>query len=111
SILMQFYKRLPALLVVGFLGLSPALAQEKKAPDKKDPPKQKLPDGVKVALDLEYGPHERNKLDVYVPKGEGSFPLIIWVHGGGWQAGSKNGNNPAMRLLEQGFAVAAINYR
>src|SRR5262249_50544251 len=37
--------------------------------------------------------------------------LIIWVHGGAWLAGSKNGNNPAMSFLDKGYAVAAINYR
>jgi acetyl esterase/lipase len=83
-----------------------------KVPDKKGPPPQKLPEGVKAERDLEYGPHgERNKLDLFVPKGDGPFPLIIWVHGGGWAGGSKNGNAPALRLLERGFAVAAINYR
>ena len=87
-------------------------AQEKKAPDKKEALKQKLPDGVKVERDLEYGPHgERNKLDIYLPKGDGPFPLVIWIHGGGWVNGSKAGGGPALRLLENGFAVASINYR
>jgi acetyl esterase/lipase len=109
---MKLTKTIPALVLFGLLGFGPAaLAQAKKAPDKKEPPKLKLPEGVKSALDLEYGPHERNKLDIYTPKGDGPFPLIIWVHGGGWQGGSKNGGNPALRLLEKGFAVAAINYR
>jgi acetyl esterase/lipase len=71
---------------------------------------QKLPDGVKAERNLEYGPHERHKLDVFVPRGDGPFPLVIWVHGGGWEGGSKDGN-PAVMLLNQGFAVAGINYR
>ncbi len=71
----------------------------------------KLPAGATAERNLEYGPHERNKLDLYVPKGDGPFPLVIWVHGGAWQAGSKDGNNPALPLLGKGYAVAAINYR
>jgi acetyl esterase/lipase len=71
---------------------------------------QKLPDGVKAERNLEYGTHERHKLDVFVPKGDGPFPLVIWVHGGGWEGGSKEGN-PAVALLNKGFAVAGVNYR
>jgi acetyl esterase/lipase len=70
-----------------------------------------LPQGVKVERDLAYGPHERNKLDIYLPPGDGPKPLLIWVHGGAWMAGSKNDGNPALRFLDKGYAVAAINYR
>ena len=73
--------------------------------------KPRLPEGTRVERDLAYGPHERNKLDVYVPPGDGPFPLVIWVHGGGWQNGSKDGGNPAVPLLRRGYAVASINYR
>lgn len=73
---------------------------------------QKLPAGVEAHRDLAYGPHkERNTLDVFTPKSDKPTPLIIWIHGGAWQAGSKNGGNPAMRFLEKGYAVASINYR
>ncbi len=72
-----------------------------------------IPDGVKTYRDVRYGPHEaRNVLDVYVPAGaEGPLPLVIWIHGGGWQNGSKATGGPAISLLSQGFAVASINYR
>lgn len=72
----------------------------------------KLPPDTAEHRDLRYGDHkERNTLDLFVPKSDKPLPLVIWVHGGGWSAGSKDGNNPAMRLLESGYAVAAINYR
>ncbi|MCX5658703.1 MAG: alpha/beta hydrolase [Planctomycetota bacterium] len=38
------------------------------------------------------------------------LPLVIWIHGGGWKAGSKDGT-PAGFLLREGFAIASINYR
>ena len=68
----------------------------------------------RVLRDLEYVPggHERQKLDLYLP-GEVSSelrPLVIWVHGGAWMSGSKD-YCPARPLLEQGYAVASINYR
>jgi len=90
-------RRLFALVVI-VLVAAPVAAQ------------QKLPDGVKADRNLEYGTHERHKLDVFVPKGDGPFPLVIWVHGGAWSGGSKDGN-PAIALLDKGFAVAGVNYR
>jgi acetyl esterase/lipase len=73
---------------------------------------QPLPPGVEALRDIEYVPagHERQKLDLYLPKDGNKRPLIIWVHGGAWRAGSKE-NCPALPLLRDGYAVASINYR
>jgi acetyl esterase/lipase len=95
--------RVSILLVAAAACMGPAYGQAPKGP--------KLPEGVKVEKDVAYGPHERNKLDVYLPKSDKPLPLIIWVHGGAWRAGSKDGGNPALAYLEKGYAVAAINYR
>ncbi len=71
-----------------------------------------IPEGTKVEKNLSYGDHERQKLDIYHPaKSDKPLPLIVWIHGGAWSAGSKDGGNPAMRFLTKGYAVAAINYR
>jgi acetyl esterase/lipase len=78
------------------------------APAQKGP---KLPDGAAVEKNIAYGTHDRQKLDVYVPKGDGPFPVVLWVHGGAWQGGSKDGNNPATQFLSEGYAVASTNYR
>ena len=59
------------------------------------------------------GGHERQKLDLYVPDGGGSratAPVIVWIHGGGWQAGDKS-NVPVARFTEYGYAVASVDYR
>ena len=41
-------------------------------------------------LDVQYGKLPEQKLDVYLPdEGDGPFPLIIYVHGGGWSMGNK----------------------
>jgi len=69
--------------------------------------------GIRQMRDIPYvaGGHERQKLDLYLPVASGSAcPLVIWVHGGGWNSGSKNGS-PAIRLVERGYAVASIDYR
>jgi acetyl esterase/lipase len=68
---------------------------------------------VKALRDLEYvkGGHERQKLDLYLPKtATGPMPVVVWIHGGAWRAGSKNGC-PGLFLTAKGFAVASINYR
>ena len=75
----------------------------------------RLPDGVRALRDLAYvdGGHERQKLDLYLPeKTSTPLPLIIWVHGGGWQNGSKD-RCPPLRggYLERGYAVASLGYR
>jgi acetyl esterase/lipase len=51
-------------------------------------------------------------LDLYLPKNpdQKPLPLIVWVHGGAWRAGSKN-NPRAKGFTNQGYAVASINYR
>lgn len=90
------------------LPITDARSQEKVQP-KKGP---KLPAGTAEHRDLRYGEHkERNTLDLFVPKSDKPLPLIVWVHGGAWLGGSKDGGNPALPFLERGYAVASINYR
>ena len=70
---------------------------------------------VQTLRDLEYARigNDSLKLDLYLPEGEGPFPLIIWVHGGGWASGDKvlNPSGPQVRQTSRGYAVASINYR
>jgi len=63
--------------------------------------------------DVTYGDHPRNRFDLWRPKGEGPFPLVLYIHGGGFRAGDKNTLAPATlkSYLDAGWAVAAINYR
>jgi acetyl esterase/lipase len=55
---------------------------------------------------------ERQRLDLFLPANAtaSSRPLVVWVHGGGWQAGSK-ADCPARWLVTRGYAVASIGYR
>lgn len=86
-----------------FLLMGNIVAAQTKGPN--------FPDGTLVEKNLSYGTHERNKLDLAVPKGTGPFPLLVWIHGGGWEAGDKNGFGPFATQLARGYAVATINYR
>jgi len=95
-------------------GQQPAAPQSKapqfKAVQAKGP---SIPEGVKVLRDLEYGRVGDRSLilDLYLPEmGDRPLPLIIWVHGGGWAAGSKE-QVGAVRQLQRGYAVASVGYR
>lgn len=65
-----------------------------------------------VERDVEYGrvADHRLLLDIYRPPGDGRHPLIVWVHGGAWRAGSKD-RVPITGLLKHGYAIASVDYR
>jgi acetyl esterase/lipase len=76
------------------------------------PPRPLLPDDAVAYRDLAYvtDGHERQKLDLYVPKDGADLPLIIYIHGGAFRAGSKEQGVP-LEYLSRGYAVASVNYR
>ena len=77
------------------------------------PQQPRLPEGISAKRDIEYVPGggKRRMLDVYYPEKAGKpVPLVVWIHGGAWSAGSKD-RTPAISLLDQGFAVASVTYR
>jgi arylformamidase len=51
-------------------------------------------------------------LDIYAPREGTRHPVLLWVHGGGWQNGSKNnvGNKPHA-FTTAGYVFISINYR
>ncbi|HEU0122193.1 MAG TPA: alpha/beta hydrolase fold domain-containing protein [Bryobacteraceae bacterium] len=77
-------------------------------------PWRPAPAGVRIEKDIVYarlGAREL-RLDLYLPEKAGGAPrpLIIWIHGGAWRAGSKE-NAPVAKLVAHGFAGASIGYR
>jgi acetyl esterase/lipase len=55
--------------------------------------------------------NQRNRLDLYLPEEvSGPLPVVVWIHPGGWQQGSKEFCPPVL-LVTKGYAVASINYR
>lgn len=72
-----------------------------------------LPEGTKELLDVAYvkGGGKSQSLDLFVPpNADKPMPLIIWIHGGGWQKGDK-AQCPAKVLTRFGYVVASLNYR
>ncbi len=77
---------------------------------------EKKKDAAKTTPDLaneKYGPHERNVLDLWKAKSDKPTPLVVFIHGGGFSAGSKAALTPALLdgCLKAGISVMAINYR
>lgn len=62
---------------------------------------------------IKYGPHERHVLDLWQAPSEQPAPLVVFIHGGGFHGGSKEGVPQELirGLKHQGIAVMSINYR
>ncbi len=55
---------------------------------------------------------ERQKLDLYVPKGAKGYPTLFFIHGGGWTAGSRSGFDRIGRTFaKNGVAFVSVGYR
>ncbi len=55
---------------------------------------------------------DKHKLDLYVPKGQKGFPVLLFAHGGGWKNGDKKEFEfLGKALAENGIGVLCINYR
>ena len=56
--------------------------------------------------------HE-NTLDLYLPRNaSGPTPVLLMIHGGGWVAGTKEGQSlQLLPYLEMGWAVVNVSYR
>ncbi|MDT2022267.1 alpha/beta hydrolase [Methylocella sp. CPCC 101449] len=64
--------------------------------------------------DITFAEHDQVKLvgDLYMPQGVQKAPILIAVHGGGWQVGDRKiYQNLGPYLAKNGYAVFAIEYR
>ena len=64
-------------------------------------------------VDLNYGDHSRQSLDLFVPTDHREpVPILIFIHGGYWRANSKDTRRfPAPVVHQEGVAWCPINYR
>ncbi|MDZ4287145.1 MAG: alpha/beta hydrolase [Prosthecobacter sp.] len=99
--------RILPLLTILFLSLLvPSLSHAQKGQRKRQLPTPDL-------TNERYGPHERHVLDLWKAKSETPTPLVVYIHGGGFRAGSKESisNGMLIALLAKGVSVMAVNYR
>jgi acetyl esterase/lipase len=96
---------LVALLAAGSVAAPGALAAE--------------PYVLHADLDYDLGspvsPAAHNRLDLFVPRRRAlrpRRPVVVYVHGGGWQAGDKRRVGHKARLFTRaGYLFASVNYR
>lgn len=71
--------------------------------------------GVQVHADVAYGADERHRLDIYRPQGQppaGGWPVVLFLHGGGFIRGDKGHRaNLGYWLAQQGYVAVLANYR
>ena len=76
-----------------------------------------LPPGVTVTRDQQYGPDERNRLDVFAPPVAAPRPVLLYVHGGGFVRGDKRlpgtpyYDNVGRWAARQGHVGVTMTYR
>jgi acetyl esterase/lipase len=51
------------------------------------------------------------KMDIYFPGSGGPWPVLMYVHGGGWDKGDKAEGAGWKYLNGQGYLVVSVNYR
>ena len=102
--------RIPILGVALLVGLAPvSVAQQPK----KD---AKLPENVELLRDVEFGTGGKRALKMHILRPKNApkemMPVLVWVHGGGWQAGSKeSGIGLLAPYAARGYFCASVEYR
>jgi acetyl esterase/lipase len=73
-----------------------------------------VPEGVTFTKDVEYSNPDDQHLQVNVaqPKGDGPFPAVVCIHGGGFRAGKRESYDKlCLKLAERGYVAITVTYR
>jgi acetyl esterase/lipase len=100
---------------------APAVIRGMETNNSYGPQKINFPAGVSAMFDITYATlpgYRPLTLDLYSPRTAGPLPLVVFVHGGGWNGGDARHAGtfedfPAQlaTLAAQGYVVASVNYR
>jgi acetyl esterase/lipase len=74
----------------------------------------KYPDGYEAKIDLIYNKiaNWEGRMDVYSnPTSKKPTPIVVNIHGGGWNHGVKESQTGFGSFFKEGFAVANVEYR
>jgi acetyl esterase/lipase len=79
----------------------------------------RMPKGTIIYENIPYNADTLKKhlLDIYLPAdAKGKLPLVVFIHGGGWIGNDKYADmgympNTVNAMLDNGFAIASIDYR
>lgn len=71
-----------------------------------------LAQNVKLNIPYAEDGHARHVLDIYSPANAKNLPVVFWIHGGGWQQGSKEDVKLKPQwFMDKGFVFVSTNYR
>jgi acetyl esterase/lipase len=81
-----------------------------------EPPPLDVSSYANKTLDVVYADKsQKQKLDIYLPTiGKGPFPVVVYLHGGGWEVSDKRSTEIEIVLkscLSHGYALVSVNYR
>lgn len=71
-----------------------------------------VPAGVETMVDIAYGDDAAERMDIFRPaQASAPLPAILWVHGGAWIGGSKDGVANYLKILAaSGYVTVGIDY-
>ncbi|MGN6418189.1 MAG: alpha/beta hydrolase fold domain-containing protein [Pseudobacter sp.] len=99
------------IFALALLAAAPVMAQEETKDSVK---KVQLPAGYTSQIDVVYtkGKDWEQKLDLYLPANTGKpTAVLINIHGGGWNHGTKESQTGFSTFFKMNFAVCNIEYR
>lgn len=88
--------------------------EEDESAAEADPVKVEGYENLWLTSDIAYATTSAaQKLDLYVPESETPVPVIVMIHGGAFQFGSKTMDSitDCLSITESGYAIAALDYR
>ncbi|MEI9952090.1 MAG: alpha/beta hydrolase [Pseudomonadota bacterium] len=71
-----------------------------------------VPQGISAQRRLSYAPDDGDAwFDVFAPSAQSALPAIVWVHGGGFIAGTRSDLSGYLQVLAaRGYVTVAIDY-
>jgi acetyl esterase/lipase len=104
--------RTMAFVVAGLAALTLA-GMGTAQPLRAEPP---LPAGVDLVRDVQFGTGGGRPLRLHLLRPRtmppAPMPVLVWIHGGAWQSGSKDGGIPMLgRFAQRGYLGASVEYR
>ncbi len=107
------YILLTSVIGTGAITCRTVIAQ---VPQQRQQQRQTTPDDVTVLRDVVFGTGGGRDLKMHIvlpkEKSDTSMPAYVWVHGGGWQGGTKEGGvRQVLPLVREGFVGVTVEYR
>ena len=102
-----------SLVALGILASAPGRAAEDAKPSARSAARFEVESHKNLAYyDGKDADPVKHKLDLYLPKGHKGFPVVFFVHGGGWTSGDKAIYGKLGDVLcANGIGVVVTNYR